>query len=120
MAARSPPGPDTGYYLGDVGGEVVIAREVMEAFNRRDRDAWVALHDPEVEFRADSGWPEAGTVSGRESVWQFVVKLTNAWEQDDFEMVEAIDVQDDKLSPDIGGPYGARPAVSRTCSTTGA
>ena len=31
---------------------VKIVRETMEAVNRRDRDAWLALNDPEVGFRA--------------------------------------------------------------------
>ena len=76
---------------------VEISRRVMEAFNRRDRDAWLALNDPDVEFRAAPEWPEAETVSGREAVWDFIVGLTDAWEQDDFEMVEFIHAGDDKL-----------------------
>ena len=70
----------------------------MEAFNRRDRDAWLALQDPEVEFRADPEWPESGTVRGREAVWDFIVGLTDVWEQDAFEMVEVIDAGNDKLA----------------------
>ena len=77
---------------------VEIARTAMEAFNRRDRDAWLALHDQELEFRADPEWPESGTVHGREAVWDFAVGLTDAWEQDAFEMVEVIDAGDDKLA----------------------
>jgi ketosteroid isomerase-like protein len=77
---------------------VEIVREAMQAFNRRDRGAWLALHDPEVGFRADPEWPESGTVYGRESVWDFIVGLTDAWEQDPFEMVEVIDARSDLLA----------------------
>ena len=70
---------------------------VMEAYNRRDRDAWLALHDPAFEFRADPEWPESETVRGREAVWDFVVSMGDAWEPDDFELVEFIEVADDKL-----------------------
>ena len=76
---------------------IELARNVMEAFNRHDRDAWLALHDPETEFRADPEWPESGIVRGREAVWDFIVSLTDAWEQDVFEMVEVIDAGNDTV-----------------------
>jgi len=43
---------------------VEIARNATEAFNRRDKDAWLPLNDPEVEFRAPAEWPESGTSAG--------------------------------------------------------
>jgi ketosteroid isomerase-like protein len=76
---------------------VEISRKAMEAFNRRDREAWLALQDPETEFRADPEWPESATVQGREEVWDFIVKLVDAWEPADFEMAEVIHSGDDKL-----------------------
>ena len=76
---------------------VEILREAIEAFNRRDMEAWLALHDPEVVFRADPEWPESATVDGREAVWDFGLRLTDAWEQDPFEMVEVIDAGGDTL-----------------------
>jgi ketosteroid isomerase-like protein len=77
---------------------VELTRVAREAFNRRDRDAWLALHDPEVAFRADPEWPESGTVTGRETVWDFIVGLTDAWERDDFEVVEVIDTASDRVA----------------------
>lgn len=76
---------------------VELVRKAMEAFNRRDRDAWLPPNDPELEFRADPERPESGIVRGREAVWDFTVTLTDAWGQDAFEMVEVIDAGDDKL-----------------------
>jgi ketosteroid isomerase-like protein len=76
---------------------VEILRQVTEAINRRDRDAWLLLQDPEVEFRADPEWPESETVGGREAVWDFIVSLTDAWEPADFEMGEVIDAGSDRL-----------------------
>jgi ketosteroid isomerase-like protein len=70
---------------------------VTEAINRRDRDAWLLLQDPEVEFRADPEWPESETVGGREAVWDFIVSLTDAWEPADVEMGEVIDAGSDRL-----------------------
>jgi len=73
---------------------VEIARKALEAFNRRDRDAWLPLMDPEVEWRSPPEWPESGTVRGREAVWDFMVSIDDAWEQENFEMVAVIDAGD--------------------------
>ena len=102
---------------------VEIAQKAMEAFNRRDRDAWLALNDPEVEFRADPEWPESETVGGREAVWDFIVSLTDAWEQDDVEMVEVIDAGDDELAvryrrPVLGKASGIADVLDYWCVHT--
>jgi ketosteroid isomerase-like protein len=78
-------------------GNAEIVRQAMEAFNRRDRDGWLRLHDPGVEFQADPGWPESETVRGREAVWEFIAALVEAWEPSDFEMEEVIDAGSDRL-----------------------
>src|SRR3954464_13692686 len=74
-----------------------VMRQVMEAFNRRDRDAWLRLQDPEMEFRADPGWPESETVRGRDAVWEFIADIVEAWEPGDFEMGEVIDAGSNRL-----------------------
>ena len=76
---------------------VEIARKATEAFNRRDRDAWLPLMDPELEWRSPPEWPESGTVRGREAVWDFMVSIDDAWEQENFEMVDVIDAGDGTL-----------------------
>jgi ketosteroid isomerase-like protein len=68
-----------------------------EAFIRRDREAWLALQDRDAEFRADPEWPEAETVRGRESVWDILISITDAWEQTPTNMVEVIDAGHDRL-----------------------
>src|SRR4051812_38189053 len=77
--------------------KVEIVRQVVEAINRRDRDAWLRLQDPEVEFRADPEWPEAATVRGRNAVWEFVMEIVEAWEPADFEIGEVMDAGSDRL-----------------------
>jgi ketosteroid isomerase-like protein len=74
-----------------------IVRQVLEAINRRDRDAWLRLQDPEVEFRADPEWPESETVRGREAVWEFVMDIVDAWEPAAFVIGEVIDAGSDRL-----------------------
>ena len=65
-----------------------IARKAMEAYNQGDRDAWFLLHDPDLEFRAASSWPESETIRGRQPVWDWVARMSDAWEPDEFEMSE--------------------------------
>jgi len=76
---------------------VEVLRQVTEAINRGDREAWLLLQDPEVEFRADPEWPESETVRGRDAVWAFVADIVEAWEPADFEMGEVIDAGSDRL-----------------------
>jgi ketosteroid isomerase-like protein len=85
-----------------------IMRKMLGAINRGDRDAWLALHDPDVEFRADPDWPESETVRGRAAVWDFAANLTEAWEPDDFEEVEVIDAGPDKLVARLRRPVRGR------------
>jgi ketosteroid isomerase-like protein len=87
---------------------VEIVRKVTEAFNRRDKDAWLALNDPEVVFRAAPEWPESATVVGSEAVWDFVVSLDDTWEPGDYEIVEAIEVGDDTIAARVRRPVQGR------------
>ena len=81
-----------------------IARQVMEAVNRGDRDTWFGLHDPDVEFRAAAVWPESGLLRGREEVWDFATSLNDAWEESDYAMLEVIDSGTDKVVSRIKRP----------------
>ena len=83
---------------------VKIAREVVEAINRRDRDAWLRLYDPEVEFRADPRWPESETVRGRDAIWTFISDIAEAWQPGDFEIGEVIDAGSDRLLVQVTRP----------------
>jgi ketosteroid isomerase-like protein len=49
---------------------IEIARHAAEAIDRRDRTAWLALHDQDCEVVAMDDWSEAG-VRGAEAAWSF-------------------------------------------------
>jgi ketosteroid isomerase-like protein len=74
-----------------------VTRKAIEAINRRDRDAWLALQDPEVELVPASDWPEGGTIRGRDAVWDFVVAVDETWEPSPFELSELTDAGADKV-----------------------
>ena len=74
-----------------------VLRKAMNAYNRRDRDTWLLLHEPECEFRADPEWPESKSVLGPEAVWNLVVSMSDVWEPADFEIAEVLDAGGEKL-----------------------
>jgi ketosteroid isomerase-like protein len=72
---------------------VEIVRAVLDAVNRRDRAAWLALHDPQTECVPARDWPESDPIRGREAVWDFYRTAIGAWEEGAFdanaEVIEA-------------------------------
>jgi ketosteroid isomerase-like protein len=76
---------------------VDVARRTDEAFNRRDRAAWLALQDPASECVPARDWPESDAIQGREAVWDFYGEVIGAWREAAFETVELVDAGNDKL-----------------------
>jgi ketosteroid isomerase-like protein len=80
--------------------KVEIMRRGLDALNRRDRAAWLALCDPEIENVPPRDWPESEPIRGAEPVFDFLaVEAQNAWgtESSPFEYVEFIDAGNDKV-----------------------
>lgn len=76
-------------------------RQGLDAFNRRDRAAWLALCDPELENVPPRDWPESDPIRGREAVWDFYLEGNEPWEDSPFEYVEIIDAGNDKVVADL-------------------
>jgi ketosteroid isomerase-like protein len=70
---------------------VISARQNLDAFDRRDRAAFLALRHPACEVVPDDRWPEAGVISGREAAWDFYLSVAEALGMDsaDAEFVDA-------------------------------
>ncbi len=49
-------------------------QHAIDAFNRGDRAAWLALCDPALENVPSRDWPESEPIKGREAVWDFLVR----------------------------------------------
>ena len=73
---------------------VELARELLAAFNRRDRAAWLALCDPELENIPPRDWPESDPIRGVEPVFDFYVETQEAWGEGSlpYEYVELMDL----------------------------
>ena len=69
----------------------------LDAFNRRDKAAWIAVCDPEVENFPPHEWPESAPARGAEAIWEFFVEAVKAWEEGSFEWGELIDAEPDKV-----------------------
>ena len=75
---------------------VETCRQVLDAFDRRDRAAWLAPFDQAFEVVPDRSWPEAGVISGREAVWDFYVSVAETFGMDSAD-AEIIDAGRDKV-----------------------
>ena len=74
-----------------------IVQRAVDAVNRRDKEGWLALNAADVEFRADPDWPESRWLRGRETVWDFLIEILGVWEPADFEPVEVLPADQDKV-----------------------
>ena len=76
---------------------VETLRTGLDAFNRRDKAAWIANCDPEIENIPPREWPESAPLRGPEAIWEFFVEAQGAWEEGAYEWGEMIEVGSDKL-----------------------
>jgi ketosteroid isomerase-like protein len=71
--------------------------EALDAFNRRDKAAFLALCDPEYENVPPRTWPESASLRGAEAIWDFFVAGQEPWEGASFEVGELIDAGNDTI-----------------------
>jgi ketosteroid isomerase-like protein len=77
---------------------VETVRRSLEAFDRRDRNAWLASRHPDVEVVPAGVWPEADVIRGPEASWDFYVAALDAFEAANFgEAVELVDAGADEV-----------------------
>ena len=76
---------------------VEIVRLSFDAVSRRDKAAFLAISDPEVETVPFRDFPESAPTRGAEAVWDRFVELTEAWHEGALKPVELIDVEGGKV-----------------------
>jgi ketosteroid isomerase-like protein len=54
---------------------VEAIRQAVEAFDRRDRAAWLPLLDEDYEIAPAGDWPEARAIRGGEAGWNFYLDI---------------------------------------------
>ena len=72
------------------GRNLETLRKALDAFNRRDKDAFVALCDPEIENVPPRDWPERHLAKGPDAVWDFYVTNNEPWGDTPFEFGEPV------------------------------
>ena len=72
-------------------------RELLDAANRRDRAAWFALCDADLEHVPSRDWPESVPVRGREAAWDFFMGVLAAFDGAVGEAGELLDVPPDRV-----------------------
>jgi ketosteroid isomerase-like protein len=87
---------------------VKVLREALAAFNRRDRAAWLALCDPNLENLPPRDWPESAPIQGGDAVFDFYTQGNEPWEDSPLEHAEIIDVDDHTLVAHVRGEVQGR------------
>jgi ketosteroid isomerase-like protein len=77
--------------------KVEALRAGLDAFNRRDKAAWLALIDREAENLPPKDWPEQAPIRGAEAIWDFYVDAITAWDDAEFGWGEFVDVPPDTV-----------------------
>jgi ketosteroid isomerase-like protein len=82
---------------------VETLRLALDAFNRRDKAAWLALCDPEVENVPPRDWPESEPTRGHGAVWDFYVEAFKAWDEGALRHSEVIEAGNNKVAAHVRG-----------------
>jgi ketosteroid isomerase-like protein len=72
-------------------------RSGLDAYNRRDKDAWLDFADPEIENHPPREWPESSVTKGPEAVWDFLVQNFETFDAGDVELAGPIEEGDDAV-----------------------
>ena len=76
---------------------VETTRELLDAFNRDDQEAWLTMVDPGAEMVPWQGWPESAPIRGAEAIWDFYVEVTSTWAEGTTDLGEIIVAGADKI-----------------------
>ena len=61
---------------------IELSRRVIEAYNARDADAYIAYCDPSIEFHSAFAGVVGGVYHGHEGVRKFFRDMEDAWGAD--------------------------------------
>ena len=76
---------------------VEVVQWGLDAFNRRDKAAWIAICHQDVENFPPREWPESAPVRGTEAIWDFFVEAQGAWEEGSYEWGDLIKAGANKI-----------------------
>jgi ketosteroid isomerase-like protein len=76
------------------GENVETLKRGIDAFNRGDKAAWIALAHPDAETVPTPDWPEQGPYLGPEAAWEFYAQAEEVFatpppEPEEWEIIDA-------------------------------
>ena len=80
-----------------------MLRAGLDAFNRRDKAAFLAICHSDIENVPPRDWPESEVAEGSETVWDFFVTNNDPWEDSPLEYLEIIDCGNDRIAAQMHG-----------------
>ncbi len=72
-------------------------RQTNDAFNRRDKAAWLARFEPAAEVVPAKDWPERAPIRGADAIWSFYSEVMATWEEGEFEFGDIIEAGTNKI-----------------------
>ena len=82
---------------------VEAMRRALDAFNRRDMAAWLAVCDAEAEDVPPWEWPESEVTQGSEAIWDLYVGNMGPWDGAVFEYFDFIEAGANAVVAHFGG-----------------
>ena len=87
-------------------GNVEVARDLVEAVNRGDLDAFLALVRPDVEWDDREGWPGIqGVYRARDGVRDWWERFLEVWESVEVEVQEITEGPDGSVVLEVSGAF---------------
>jgi ketosteroid isomerase-like protein len=87
-------------------GNVEVARDLVQAVNRRDLDAFLELLRPDVEWDDREGWPGIqGVYRGRPGVRDWWERFLEVWESVAVEIDEITEGPDGSVVLELSGAF---------------
>ena len=83
-------------------------RRAIDAFNRRDKEAWLSTAHPELENHPPRDWPEQEVIRGGGEVWDFYVESFEAFEEGGIAIVGPVEEEEDTLLAEISAQVRGR------------
>ena len=87
-------------------GNTDVARELIDAVNRRDRDAFLGLLRPDVEWDDREGWPGiAGTYIGPDGVRDWWERFLEVWDSVAIEIEDIGEGEGGRVMMQVSGAF---------------
>jgi uncharacterized protein len=87
---------------------IEVVRRSIDAFNRGDRDDWLADFAPEAEWHTTGRFPDAGVYRGREGLERFWAELQEDIEELSVSVSDIRAIGDTVFVAGMGGGRGKR------------